>query len=250
MANNQSAQSSAEHPADAGARLGAYQSFEYVKDVGTPERLSKVERHLASGLIGRANLGRKQRAVFLDRDGTINVHAGFIRDIEALRLLPDVGEAVRRLNDLEYRVVIATNQPVVARGELTMTELRRFHAKLETLLAQSGAYLDAILVCPHHPDRGFAGEVAALKIDCDCRKPKIGLVVQAVDLLNIDIEASWFVGDTTSDMLTAKNAGLHSILVRTGEAGQDGKYEVTPDFVADNLLAAVDVIAGSSPVLR
>jgi D,D-heptose 1,7-bisphosphate phosphatase len=227
----------------AGARLGGYISFEYIKDLGTPKRLAKVEGHLATGLIERASLERKQRAVFLDRDGTVNIQKGYIRDLDSFELVPGAGEAIKLLNDLEYRVVVATNQPVIARGELSVPDLRKLHAKMDTLLARSGAYLDAVFFCPHHPDGGFPGEVPELKFACDCRKPNIGLVRQAVDRLNIDVAQSWFIGDSTSDMMAARKANLRSILVLTGEGGRDGKYDVAPDFVASDIAGAVRIVA-------
>jgi histidinol-phosphate phosphatase family protein len=227
-----------------GVRIRGYRSFEYIKDLGTPARLEKVERHLAEGLIARASLSEPQKAVFVDRDGTLNIHRGFIRNVADIDLVPGAGRAIARLNALEFRVAIITNQPVIARGEVTSAELRRMHAKIETLLAREGGYVDGIFVCPHHPDSGYPGEVATLKIDCDCRKPKTGLIEDARRALNIDLTRSWFVGDTTSDMLAAKRAGIRSILVRTGEGGQDSKYAAAPDHVVDDLEAAVELIAG------
>jgi len=231
-----------------GAKLRGYASFEYIKDIGTPARLEKAVNQLRRGVVGRASFGCRQKAVFLDRDGTLNIHRGFVRSADALELYPHAGEAVRRLNDNEFRAVVITNQPVLARGEATFEDLRGTHAKLEMGLAECGAFLDAIYFCPHHPDRGFPGEVPFLKIDCDCRKPKIGLINQAARDINIDLEASWFIGDTTSDLETAQRAGVRSILVLTGEAGRDDKYQAEPDFVADDLAGAVDIIlSGSHP---
>jgi histidinol-phosphate phosphatase family protein len=229
-----------------GARLKGYCSFEYLKDIGTPVRLAKALNHLRQGVVRRASLTEKQKAVFIDRDGTLNVHRGFISKAVDLDLFPDAPDAVRRLNEDEYRVVVITNQPVIARGEASFADLRDIHAKLETLLGNHGAFLDAVYMCPHHPDKGFAGEVAALKMDCECRKPRTGMITQAVSDLNIDISRSWMVGDTTIDMETARRAGLRTILVRTGEAGRDGKYDVKADFYANNLTDAVAIIGANS----
>jgi D,D-heptose 1,7-bisphosphate phosphatase len=229
----------------AGHRLRGYRSFEYVKDVGTPNRLSKAAKQLRTGMVERASLAHKQKAVFLDRDGTMNFHRGFMRNAREFELLPGVPEAIRRLNDSEYRVVLVTNQPVIARGEATFEELKDIHSKMETLLGEAGAFLDAIYFCPHHPDSGFAGEVTELKIDCDCRKPKTGMIDRAVVELNIDLGSSWLLGDTTGDIETARRAGLRSILVRTGEAGNDGKFAAKANYAAENLVAAVNLILAS-----
>jgi histidinol-phosphate phosphatase family protein len=190
-----------------------------------------------------------QAAVFLDRDGTINTHIGHVSRAAQLELIPGAGEAIRRLNDSDYRAVVVTNQPVVARGDCSLEELRRIHWTLEQRLSDGGAYLDRILVCPHHPNRGFAGEVAALKFHCDCRKPNTGLIDRAVAELNIARDASWMVGDSSSDMLAAHRAGLKSILVETGEAGLDARFASAPDFVAPDLAAAVDFILDEYPGL-
>ncbi len=226
----------------AGARLKGYVSFEYIKDVGTPARLARAVDQLRRGVVARASLAQRQRAVFVELYGTLNVHSGFLRNADMLELLPGVAEAVKRLNESEYRVVVVTNQPVIARGETTFDEMRDIHAKLETRLGEGGAFVDSILLCPHHPDRGYAGEVAALKIDCDCRKPNTGLIERAARELNLDLSQSWLVGDTTSDMETARRAGLRAILVRTGEAGMDGKYPAAPDHTVQDLREAVTLI--------
>lgn len=230
-----------------GAHLRGYASFEYIKDIGTPKRLDKAVGHLRAGVVERARRDRPQKAVFLDRDGTINPLRGHLASADDFALIDGVAEAVRRLNDAEYRVVVVTNQPVLARGETTFAEMRRIHNKMQTLLGQSGAFIDGLYLCPHHPDRGFTGEVPELKTTCTCRKPGTALIEQARADLNIDLGQSWFVGDTTGDMLTARRAGLASILVETGEGGRDGKYAVTPDFTARDLGTAVDLLTRLRP---
>ena len=138
--------------------------------------------------------------------------------------------------------MVVTNQPVIAKGWCDEAELQRMHNKLETLLGLEHAFLDRIYYCPHHPEAGFEGERPELKIRCDCRKPGIGMIQRAAAELNIDLAQSWMIGDTTTDIQTAKNAGLRSILVRTGAGGNDGKQAATPDFVCDDLQAAVKLI--------
>lgn len=235
---------------DHGQELNAYISPEYVKDIGTPARLDKVCNDLISGRIERANLTHPQKAVFLDRDGTINREVGHLTRAEDFELLPGVAEAVRRLNHSDYRTVVVTNQPVLARGDCTQEELQRIHAKMETLLGAQGAYLDRIYFCPHHPDKGFSGEVPELKVECDCRKPKPGLVETACRELNIVQRDSWMVGDTLVDMAMAHAAGLRGLLVETGFAGMDYRAAGWPDYTVPDLPAAVDfILAGHGRLL-
>ena len=200
----------------AGATLRGYASPEYIKDAGTPERLERVRNALTSGAIRRASLNETQRAVFLDRDGTLNVEHGLIRRAEDLEVFPFAGSAVRRLNEAEWRTVLVSNQPVIARGEVTEAELRHIHARLETEIGRDHAYFDQIYICPHHPDRGFPGERIELKIRCDCRKPEPGLIFNAQKDLNIDLARSWYIGNSTADLGAAEKAGVSSILVETG----------------------------------
>lgn len=187
----------------------AYRSPEYVKDMGTPERIAQVEKDLRSGLVARKNLCRKQRAVFLDRDGTINKYVGFLRNIDDFELIDGVAERIRKINQSGYLAIVVTNQPVIARGEVTWAQLREIHDKMETLLGEKGAYVEDIFVCPHHPDRGFPGEVAEYKVDCDCRKPKPGMLLRAAERYNIDLSESWMVGDSERDMEAGRRAGCH-----------------------------------------
>src|SRR5690606_7308456 len=169
-----------------------------------------------SGRIQRSSLQDTAPAVFLDRDGTLNAEKVGVRTQRDLELLPGVGGAIRRLNSSHFRTVVVTNQPVLAKGQCTPEELGRIHNKLETLLGRDGAYLDAIYYCPHHPEKGFPGERTELKVACSCRKPEPGLVKKATGDMNLDLRASWLIGDSTADVMAARNAGIKSILVRTG----------------------------------
>lgn len=195
-----------------------YDSPEYVKDMGTPERYEAVCRDFDAGKVQARNLSRKQKAVFLDRDGTLNRYVGFLRTPEELELLPGVAEAVKAINASGYLAVLVTNQPVIARGEVTYDGLREIHNKLETLLGAEGAFLDAIYFCPHHPHKGYEGEIPELKFDCSCRKPKPGMLLQASEELNIDLQASWMVGDSENDILAGNAAGCRTCLVGGGAA--------------------------------
>lgn len=234
----------------AGASIFGYVSYEYIKDLGTPKRLDKVERHLASGVVGRARRHHPQKAVFIDRDGTLNRLSGFLSSTEQMVLLPGAGRAVARLNEAEYRVVLTTNQPVLARGEIDWAGMAGIHARLESLLGEDGGYLDAIYLCPHHPDAGFEGEVPELKIACDCRKPGDGMFRQAIADLNIDVAASWMVGDSTADILAAEVVGVTSILVGTGEGGRDGKWAAIPDLAAQDVASAAGLIIDVVPAFE
>ena len=225
-----------------GANIYAYHSPEYVKDVGTVDRINATVEELKSGLIAAKNLKNKQRAIFIDRDGTMNVSKGFISKAEDLELIPGTIEAVKAINKSGALAIVITNQPVIARGECSFEELHNIHNKLKTLLGEKGAFVDDIFYCPHHTDKGFEGEVPELKFDCECRKPKTGMVMKAVEKYNIDLSQSYMVGDSTMDLETARNAGVKSVLVNTGFAGNDGKYSRKCDIEAKDLLDAVEKI--------
>ena len=200
----------------------AYREAEYVKDVGTPGRLAAAERDIEKGVASARSARSKRRAVFLDRDGTINEESGFITSPEQIRLLPGAAEAIRRLNDSPYLAICVTNQPVIARGEATLADLEAIHARLDTLLGNEGAYLDDLFFCPHHPDGGFAGEIAAYKIDCDCRKPKPGMLLLATASYNINPSRSYMIGDRTADIAAGRAAGCKTIGLATGAGLGDG----------------------------
>ena len=225
-----------------GANIYAYHSPEYVKDVGTVDRINATVEELKNGLIASKNLKNRQRAIFLDRDGTMNVSKGFISNADDLELIPRTIEAVKAINKSGALAIVITNQPVIARGECSFEELHNIHNKLKTLLGEKGAFVDDIFYCPHHPDKGFEGEVPELKFDCECRKPKTGMIDEAVKKYNIDLSKSYMVGDSTMDLELARNAGVKSVLVDTGFAGNDGKYDRSCDIEAKDLLDAVEKI--------
>lgn len=226
----------------AGKNLYGYVTPEYIKDMGTPERLDKVERDINQGLPENLS-GRDSRvAVFLDRDGTLNLEVNHLNSPDKLMLLDGSAQAIKRINRAGLLAIGVTNQPVLARGDVTPEGLKKIHARLDRILGEKGAYLDRMYVCPHHPDKGFPGEIPELKMECLCRKPQTGLFDLAVQELNISRRDSWMVGDTTADVLAGKRAGLRTILVRTGFSGRDYKYDVEPDFVANDLAGAVEWI--------
>ena len=185
-----------------------YDSPEYVKDMGTPERFRQVEADYKNGVVQAKNLANKQKAIFLDRDGTINKYVGFLRNIDDFELIKGVAEAIKLINQSGYLAIVVTNQPVIARGEVTWEELNEIHKKMATLLGKEGAYIDGIYICPHHPDKGFEGERPEYKIDCDCRKPKPGLLLQASKDFNIDLSKSYMIGDSQRDVEAGENAGV------------------------------------------
>lgn len=194
-------------------KMFCYDSPEYVKDMGTPERYYSVCKDFKNGVVNRKNLKNKQRAVFLDRDGTINKYIGFLRNIDDFELIDGVSEAIRKINESGYLAIVVTNQPVIARGEVTVDELEEIHKKMETLLGTKGAYIDAIYYCPHHPHKGYEGEIRELKKDCECRKPKPGMILNAAQDFNIDLAKSWMIGDGKNDIMSGINAGCKTALI-------------------------------------
>lgn len=208
-------------------KIFCYDSPEYVKDMGTPERYYSVCKDCKEGKISAKNLKNKQKAIFLDRDGTINKYVGFLRNIDDFELIDGVAEAIRKINESGYLAVVVTNQPVVARGEVSFEELEEIHNKMETLLGKEGAYLDAIYYCPHHPHKGYEGERPELKIDCDCRKPKPGMLLKAAVDFNIDLSRSWMVGDGENDIQAGINAGCKTVILSNGNESYGQTVRVT-----------------------
>lgn len=225
--------------------LYAYRSVEYAKDIGTPSRLKRAETHLREGRVAGLSRRHLKAAIFTDRDGVLNEERDGVLSPDQMHLLPGVAEAVHRVNEAGVPLICVTNQPFLAKGMLTWEGLRHVQAELDCQLAEAGGYLDDVFVCPHHPERGWSGEVAALKIECDCRKPKPGLLKQAADHHALDLSTSWLIGDRYCDLAAAHAVGVKGILVRTGHAGNDrAKFDVEPDFIADDFAAAVDYILG------
>ena len=230
-----------------GIILRGYNSPEYIKDCGTPDRIDKVRIDFSKGKITNASLANKQAAIFLDRDGTIIEQVDQLNSLDQVSLLDGAATAIRRFNREGYKTCVVTNQPVIARGECSVEQLTQIHYKMETLLGREAAYLDRIYYCPHHPDKGFAGERADLKLVCQCRKPATGMITRAVVDLNVDLEKSWMIGDTSTDIELAKRSGLKSILVETGYAGRDGKHPANADFVVPSLAEAATLVLDIYP---
>ena len=216
-------------------KMFCYDSPEYVKDMDTPERYYAVCEDYKAGRVSEKNLQNKQKAVFLDRDGTINKYVGFLRNIDEFELLDGAVEAIKKINASGYLAIVVTNQPVIARGEVSFEELERIHNKMETLLGKEGAYLDAIYFCPHHPHKGYEGERPELKFDCNCRKPKPGMLLKAAQDFNIDLAQSWMVGDGENDIKAGQNAGCRTALVGNGAYGQTVTVSSLKNFVEQYL---------------
>ncbi len=199
--------------------------------MGTPERYEKVQRACKNGLLNARNLLNKQKAIFIDRDGTINKYIPFLNSIAEFELIPGVSDAIKKINESGYLAIVVTNQPVIARGELTIHELSEMHKKMETLLGLEGCYINDIFVCPHHPDKGFEGEVEALKIDCNCRKPKPGLLLAAAEKYNIDLTQSWMIGDSPCDVEAGNQAGCYTAYIGKEDNGQKLTVSSLKDFI-------------------
>lgn len=211
-------------------KIFAYDTPEYIKDMGTPDRFYETEKDIESGKVHARNLKNKQKAIFLDRDGTINKMVGFVTKPEQFELIEGAAEAIKAINKSGYLAIVVTNQPVIARGDCTFEELQTIHDKMETELGKAGAFVDAIYVCPHHTDKGFEGERPEYKYNCYCRKPKPGLLLQAAKDFNIDLSESYMIGDSHRDVEAGENAGVKkSVLVK--ENLENNLFEVVAQFI-------------------
>ena len=171
-------------------------------------------------------------AVFIDRDGVINKDLGkYVTCPEEFDFLPRAIDALKRLYKSKYKLIIITDQGGIGKGIYTEKDLEDIHKKMCTLLENEGVILDGIYYCPHHPDE-----------NCDCRKPRLGMVRRAVEEHDIDLKKSFFIGDKTSDIKAGKDAGCKTFLVKTGHAGKDGRYDVRPDFIVKDFFEAVNII--------
>ncbi|BDZ81819.1 hypothetical protein Lac3_30280 [Claveliimonas bilis] len=226
-------------PLSGSGKMFCYDSPEYVKDMGTPERFTSVVTDYRSGTVQSKNLSNKQKAVFLDRDGVINKYVGFLRNIDEFELNPTITDAIKKINSSGYLCIVITNQPVIARGEMTWGELEEIHNKMETELGFAGAYLDGIYFCPHHPHKGYEGEVVELKIDCDCRKPKPGMLIKAAEDFNIALESSWMIGDGENDIKAGIAAGCRTVLVN-GEGSDYKEGDFGQNYTCKSLLEFVE----------
>lgn len=220
-----------------------YVTSEYLKDMGTPERWEEVNEDYKSGKIFQLSYENKQKAIFIDRDGVLNVERSFISRPEDFEIFDFVPDSIRMINESEYLGIVITNQSVIARNLCTVNELETIHKKLETELGNKRTWLDAIYYCPHHPDKGYPEENSEYKIDCECRKPKPGLFLKASRNFNIDLKESWMIGDSERDIMAGKNAGCKTIGVMTGYGM--AKTKIKPDFFFADLYEAVQFITNN-----
>jgi D,D-heptose 1,7-bisphosphate phosphatase len=214
------------------ANVYAYQTPEFIKDMGTPSRLSKVRQIYAN----RFRNTTKNRVICLDRDGTVNrfKEGEYITHVNEFELIEGVGEAISILRDLGYFVVCVTNQPIIARGDASVNDLKAIHSKMDWLLANHNAYFDGVYICPHHPDSGHKGEVSSLKFDCECRKPKTGLLEHVMSYIPFDCQNSWFVGDSWRDIMCGQSFGMKTCSIGDVELDADMQVASVLDF-AKNL---------------
>lgn len=213
--------------------LIGYKTPEYIKDMGTADRFEAVKQDFVSGKVARLNKKNKRCCIFLDRDGVINKNMDSKPLCKDFELLAGVAEAIKNINKSDYLAVVVTNQPMIAKGFVSFEEVEKTHKKMETLLGNEHAYLNAVYYCPHHPEKGFEGEIPELKIDCECRKPKPGMLFKAAIDLNIDMETSWMIGDSKRDIEAGNNAGCRTIAI---------KKDLDADYIAQDLKEAVNKI--------
>ena len=229
----------------AGQRLVAYSTTEYLKDTGTPKRIEEVDAAYRAGRHQKWFRGAPRPAVFLDRDGVINVERDHLSSADDFALIEGSAEAIRQLNKAGLLVVVVTNQPGLAKGFFGKEDLAAIHRRMETALGDAGAYVHAIYHCPHHPERGFDGEVPSLKLRCGCRKPEPGMLYRAAADLGIDLSQSVMVGDSWRDMHAAAAAGVLPLGVRTGHACRQtsgGRPELA---IFDDLAQVADWLTAS-----
>ncbi len=218
---------------EAGETLIGYKTPEYIKDMGTADRFEAVKNDFLTGKVARLNKQNKRPCIFLDRDGVINKNMDSKPLCKDFELLDGVADAIKSINKSDYLSVVVTNQPMIAKGFVTFEEVENTHKKMETLLGEQHAYLNGIYYCPHHPEKGFDGEIKELKIDCECRKPKAGMLFSATKDLNIDLEKSWMIGDSKRDIEAGKNANCKTISI---------KEDFGADYIAQDLKDAVNYI--------
>ena len=217
------------------ASVFAYNTSEYIAEIYAPTQPDALYEDIVSGKVARKSYFHTQKAIFLDRDGVLNEDTDFITKPEEFHLFPFTAQAVKQINQSEYTAVVVTNQSAIARNLCTEEGLREIHNKMDTELAHSQAKIDAVYYCPHHPDEG-----GHYKIDCDCRKPKPGMLLQAAQEFHISLPDSYMIGDTDRDKEAGKRAGCITIGVRTGKGCVDLKSD--PDFLFENVAEAVDFI--------
>jgi mannose-1-phosphate guanylyltransferase/phosphomannomutase len=243
----------------AGTPIAVYNTPEYLRDVGSPTRHALAERDLLSGQVGALNGAHPRAAIFFDCDGVLNEEPGDpgVVTPDDVRTIPGAGTALRRARGAGLLAVAVTNRPQVAKGLVTFEGLDHILGRLEALLAEDGGVLDRIYFCPHHPESGFAGEIAALKIRCECRKPGTLLLRQALADLPIDRSASMLIGDSLRDIGAARGIGIWAYGVRTGHGCRDRERYLreagtppVPDLMFETVSEAVEFGIGYRSLAR
>ena len=224
---------------DEGQYVAGYKTSEYIKDMGTLDRFNKVNSDYKSGLIKKRNLKNPQKAIFLDRDGTINKEKGLLHKADQMEIIFNADKAISKINSSGYLAICLTNQSVIARNLCNFDELQMINNRMDRLLGETGCYLDDLFFCPHHPDSGYPEERKEYKVLCQCRKPAIGMVKQAVAKYNLELSKCWMIGDRGVDIQLAQNCGMKSILVQTGFTNLVDQGDFKPDFIAKDLFEAV-----------
>ena len=194
-------------------KIYAYNTREYVKDVGTPKRIKLVGKHIKTKKYINGIISKKLPAIFLDRDGVINKEYPQKHYQNPMEINKGAVSAVKTINENGHLVVIVTNQSAIAKGVLTINELENDHKKLEYYFGKFGAYFDRIYYCPHYPINGFKGEIKKLKKKCSWRKPNNGMLIQAIKDLNIDVKNSYMIGDKLTDYNAAKKTKVKFMIV-------------------------------------
>tara|TARA_B100000963_G_C22601579_1_gene660479 strand:- start:171 stop:1457 length:1287 start_codon:yes stop_codon:yes gene_type:complete len=217
--------------------FAAYLSSEFIKDVGTKERLIKTLNIYKSGIPISRNLKNKQNAIFLDRDGVINYEQEPFVNQNNFKIYEDLVGFLKHVRKKKFLVFIVTNQPNIAKGFISIKELELIHAKMEKFLLKKGLYFDEIVFCPHHPEKGHPGEIKKYKVNCDCRKPKNQMIMKLIEHYNVDIEKSILIGDRYRDVKAGNNSGLKTVLLTRGLNGNDRDLfpNAKPDFVFKSL---------------
>ena len=216
-------------------KIFAYNTREYVKDIGTPQRIRLVKKQIQTKKFINGNINNKLPAIFLDRDGVINKEYPNFKYQDPMKINIGAISAVKKINNKGYLSVIVTNQSAVAKGFITLDKLKNDHKKLEYYFGKHGAYFDRIYFCPYHPDKGFKGENKKFKKKSTWRKPDNGMLLQAIKDLNIDIKKSYMIGDQSVDYYAAKKTGIKCLLV--GE-----KFKIKGSKNYKNLFNAIEAI--------
>lgn len=228
--------------AHASNKLSGYSTHEYIKDIGTIDRVKEAEFDIRTNKYKNGGASYKRPAIFLDRDGVIIEQVDQISRIKDVKLISRSDKAILAINNSKYLTVIITNQPQAAKGICNEKMIFDIGKKTETLLGNKGAKVDGTYYCLHHPDKGFKGENLKYKIKCNCRKPNIGMIKNAVKDFNIDLKKSYMVGDSTTDALTARNAKIRFLGVKTGYACKDNKHNVKINKIYTDLYNAIKSI--------